>query len=349
MVTRARLRRRTEHRLVAGVAGGIADRLNAPVAFVRFFIWLATLPAPWLLWGYAGAALLIPPAARDRPDWDNLIGLARLGTIVGVPALAFGGRTYWNEPLGGPAGWWLAYYGLLAAGALALLGADYSRGCARSPAEARSAVLASLPVAGCAVALAAAMLLVPDFRWERWVPAAALVGAAAVLVGAWRGRTDGFLTPAILCLAVTGFVIAGEARLEGGIGDARVAPSAGDGQVPVVARRAVGDLALDLRRLRGSGGAVIVEASVGVGTLSVAVAEGARVELVARVGQGAINPRLDPDGTRAQGFDRQLTATYLPNRRHDAPAAAPIRLQADVGAGQIEIGRGGEILEGPSG
>jgi phage shock protein PspC (stress-responsive transcriptional regulator) len=38
MVTRVRLRRRTEHRLVSGVAGGIADRLNAPVGFVRVFV-----------------------------------------------------------------------------------------------------------------------------------------------------------------------------------------------------------------------------------------------------------------------------------------------------------------------
>src|SRR5688572_18210911 len=74
VVTRSPLRRRTEHRLAAGVAGGVADRLNASAAFVRVILFFAIAWAPWGLEAYAAAALLIPPRGSDRPDWDNVIG-----------------------------------------------------------------------------------------------------------------------------------------------------------------------------------------------------------------------------------------------------------------------------------
>jgi phage shock protein PspC (stress-responsive transcriptional regulator) len=344
MVTRVRLRRRTEHRLVSGVAGGIADRLNAPVGFVRGFIVLASFPAPWMLWAYAGATLVIPPSGRDRPDWDNAVGLARFGLLVGAPAVAFFGGLAINEPLGGPAGWWVASLGLSAAGALALLGADYWRGHSRTRAEARSAVMGGLPVVACGAVLAAAMLLAPNVRWERWLPIAAVVGATALLLGA-RRRVHGLMTPAMVALALTGLVIAGDARLQGGLGDTRVTPQPGE---RIVARRAIGDLALDLRRAANAGRPVTVEASVGIGTLRIGVPEGARVEVEARVGKGSLEPLLDSDFETLQGFEQRISRTYLPERRPRATGAPWIRVRADVGLGTITIGRDPSVLEDPS-
>ena len=218
MVTRPRLRRRTQHRLVSGVAGGIADRLNAPVAVVRVVILLATL-SPWSVLAYAVATAAIPPEGRDRPDWDNLVGLARLGLLFFVPDVVLNGGLVLNQPFRGPAGWWIAYLGVVGAGALALVGADYLRGRPRTSEETRSVVLAAIPVVACGVALAAAMLIVPDVRWERWLPLVAVVGGAALLVAAWRGRTNGFTTPAIVALALAAGVIAADARLQGGLGN----------------------------------------------------------------------------------------------------------------------------------
>ena len=345
MVTRVRLRRRTEHRLVSGVAGGIADRINAPVGFVRIFILLVYAPAPWIVWCYAGAALLIPPSGRDRPDWDNAVGLARLGLVVVVPTLAFPGEVTVGEGFGGPAGWWVAYVGLLAAGTVALLGADYWRDRTRSRTETRSVVLAAIPVVACGAALAAAIWLAPDVRWERWLPLAAVVGAAALALGALRGRTDGLMAPALVALALTGALIAADARLQGGIGDTRMTPSPQDGE-PIVARRAIGDLTLDLRPAAKGGRPVAVDASVGVGTLRISVPERARVELEARVGNGSFDAWLPgPDSGTIQGFDRHVRRTYLPIRQSGAP---PIRVTAEVGLGAIKIGRGPNVLEDPS-
>jgi phage shock protein PspC (stress-responsive transcriptional regulator) len=344
MVMRARLRRRTEHRLVSGVAGGIADRLNAPVGFVRLLLVCASIPATWMIWFYGAATLLIPAHGRDRPDWDNAVGLARFGLIVALP-LPY--TVIVDEPFGGPAGWWVAYLALIGAGALALLGADYWRGHARTPAEARSAVIAAIPVAICGVALAAAMLLAPDVRWERWLPVAAVVGGGALALGAHRGRVAGLIAPAIVTLALTGVVVAADARLEGGLGDSRMTPTA-QGAQQIVARRAIGDLALDLRRVATPGSAVTVDASVGLGTLRIRVPAGARVELDARVGQGTLEPLYDAGPDRMQGFDQRVVRTYLPTRHPRASGAPRIRLSADVGLGSLEIERHPGFLEGRS-
>jgi phage shock protein PspC (stress-responsive transcriptional regulator) len=87
---RPALRRRTEQRLLAGVAGGLADWLNAPVVFVRLVLFLlagySSIPAAV----YAGAALVVPARGHNRPSWDNLIGAGRVGLLFLVPAVAFG-------------------------------------------------------------------------------------------------------------------------------------------------------------------------------------------------------------------------------------------------------------------
>ncbi len=337
MVTRARLRRRTEHRLLAGVAGGIADRLNASVAFVRIFLAVALLWGPWILWAYAAAALVIPRRGADRPDWDNLVGVARIGVVFGLPTLVLGGSIYINEPLGGPPGWWIAYYGLFVAGAVALMSADYRRGRARTREESRAVVLAALPVCGCLLVLAAAMLLAPDVRWERLVPVAALVGAGTLAMAARRGRLGPVLTPALLTIALAAVVAGGDLRLQGGLGDARITPQLTPGE-SIVERRAIGDLFLDLRHLRDAASPTTVEASVGVGTLHVTLPRGARVELDARVGEGRIDAWLATGVSAVQGYDQRMRRD-LPRAERARPTA-PIRLKADVGIGSIDFERG---------
>jgi phage shock protein PspC (stress-responsive transcriptional regulator) len=326
---RARLRRRVEHRLVAGVAGGVADRLNAPVAFVRFFILLAFAWAPWTIAVYAGAALLLPARDRNRPDWDNLVGAGRLGLVFAALWLAMPPVVI-NEPMGGSTGWYVASVGLLAAGAAVMFSADYRRGRGRSREEARSAVLGALPVAGCAAMLAAAIMLVPDVRWERVVPLAAIAGGAALLLA---GRRQ-YVAPAMLALAAAVVVVTSGARLDGGVGDLRVAPRDPGGE-PIVVRRAVGDVAIDLSRLPRSTERVEVEASVGIGDLEITMPPGTLVEVDAGVGRGSSEPGGLSRNSMLQGFDqRQVGVDRISAGR---PGRAHVRIVADVGVGTVEI------------
>ena len=342
MVTRGPLRRRTEHRLVAGVAGGIADRLNAPVGFIRAFLAIATLWAfPWVLAVYAVGALVIPPRGSARPDWDNLIAIARLALVFGVPLLLIPNDLVLTEALHGPAGWWIAYWGLLVAGGVALMGADYRRDHPRTRAEARAVVLAAAPVAGCFLALAAGMLLAPDVRWERFVPVVSLVGAAALLVAGRRRSAEAFVAPAVLAVAVAALAVAADARLQGGLGNDSVTPEPATGE-PIVTRRAIGDLSVDLSRVARAGRDATVEATVGVGSLEILLPRRARVVVDAHVAQGRLDPFALRDSDSRQGFDEQLHRSAA---RSDS-ALPTIRVKARVGLGEIELhSRGASLVE----
>jgi phage shock protein PspC (stress-responsive transcriptional regulator) len=326
---RARLRRRTEHRLLAGVAGGIADWLNAPVAFIRFFIGLAALWSPWLVAAYAVAALLLPARDRSRPDWDNLVGAGRLGLVFAGPWLALPSGVVINEGIGGSPGWAIASYAPLGAAAAVMLSADYRRGRPRTREEARATVLACLPVAACALLLVAGMELLPDVRWEHLVPMGAIAGAVALLVG----RRRELVAPALIALAAAVVVVASGARLEGGVGDMTLQPADPRGE-PIVARRAAGDVELDLRLVRDSAAPVHVEASVGLGNLRVTVPRWAHVYVDARVGRGDIYTLLR--GRWGEGFDRRV-AGFSPGR----PGGVRIRVLAEVGSGSVDINRFG--------
>jgi phage shock protein PspC (stress-responsive transcriptional regulator) len=328
-VDRARLRRRTEHRLVAGVAGGIADSLNAPVAFIRFFLVLASLSSPWVIAAYAGAALLLPARDRNRPDWDNIVGAGRLGLVFGAPWLATPGNISINQPMGGSPGWYVASWGLLAVGAAVMFSADYRRGRARTREEARATVLAALPVACCGLLIGAGILLLPDVRWERFVPLAAIAGGAALLAG----RRREFVAPALLALAAALAVVASGARLDGGAGDLRVAPDDPGGE-PIVVRRAAGDVEIDLRQVSNSPTPIEVEATVGVGSLGVTLPSRAYVRVDARVGRGEISAVDRRGHSWQQGFDRRADG-FDPGR----PGGARIRVEAEVGSGTIHISR----------
>src|SRR5690242_14771271 len=108
------LRRRRSGRLVAGVAGGIADHLGANVLWVRAaFVALmaaggAGVVAYGLLWIFvrqedAGVERVVPPRERQQA-----LGLAALGLGVGMAASALG-----NSELG----WVVGPLGVVVAGA----------------------------------------------------------------------------------------------------------------------------------------------------------------------------------------------------------------------------------------
>ena len=341
MVTHGRLRRRTEHRLVAGVAGGIADRLNAPIGFVRFVLGLAVLLIPWAELAYGAAALAIPARGSDRPGWDGVIGVARLGLIFTVPVLAFAGGINVGEPFRGSLGWWLAYCGLLVAGAVALLAADYLRDHPRTRAEARGVVLAAVPAAACAAVVAAGVVLVPDVRWERVAPGIALVAAVSLLLAARRGRAAAFVAPAMLSVAMVGLVAAADMRLQGGVGDTHLRPAPAD--APIVVRRAVGDVNLDLRQVTHGGRDAAVEASVGVGSIEVTVPRRSRLVLDAGVAKGQLDVFVLINSDLSQGFDRRITATARP-RTGRQNALPTIRVNARVGLGSIEVSGGASLV-----
>jgi phage shock protein PspC (stress-responsive transcriptional regulator) len=324
-LVRPALRRRTEHRLLAGVAGGLADWLNAPVAFVRVVLLLfagySTIPAAI----YTAAALLVPARGHNRPNWDNLIGAGRVGLLFLIPTVAFGGSVDLGALFDEAPSVWIPVVALQLIALAVLLSADYVRGRARTDAEARAVVLATAPLVCFVLVLAGAVVLFPDPRWERFVPVGVVLAGVALLIATLKRRGRAFVAPAVIAVVLGASVTAAGTRLEGGVGDASI-----------VARRAVGDVIVDLRGLDARRPVTVV-ASVGKGEIRLGIPNGARLTLDAHVGQGHVDAGLiNRKFLHSDGFDSRVRAVW-PVSGRDAPGAPRIRVVADVGVGEISV------------
>jgi Cell wall-active antibiotics response 4TMS YvqF len=249
--------------------------------------------------------------------------------------LLMGPRVGLGEDAQGPIAVWIAAWGLLAAGAAVLLSADYVRGRARSAEEARASFIAALPVAACAVVIVAGIVLFPDVRWDRAVPVAAVVGGAALLLAHRRE----FVAPAVLALGAAAVITASGVRLDGGVGDVRLTPI--DAGEPIDATRAIGDVTIDLSRLRRSEGPITVEAQAGYGDVDVTVPTRSPLEIDARVGQGRLYSS-SVETREVEGFRRDLAGYGLQlTDAHPGLEGAPrVKVTVRVGTGDIDIYRG---------
>lgn len=198
MSARPSLRRRVDRRLVSGVVGGIADWLNAPAGFLRVVLFYASFALPWLVIAYAIATLLLSPRGRDRPGWDNLLGLGRLGVLFVVPGLLVSGEIPLGDTIAATE-LWVPLTGLALVGLTVLLVSAYPKGPTEE--EARSRVLAAAVVALFAAAIGLGMLLAPDLRWDRAVPAGALLAGLALLAGVRLGRWRPLVARALIAAA----------------------------------------------------------------------------------------------------------------------------------------------------
>ncbi|HMJ94666.1 MAG TPA: PspC domain-containing protein, partial [Thermoleophilaceae bacterium] len=231
-LVRPALRRRTEQRLLAGVAGGLADWLNAPVGFVRVVLLLvsgySTIPAAI----YTGAALLIPARGHNRPNWDNLIGAGRVGLLFLIPTVAFGGSVELGALFDEAPSIWIPVVALELIALAVLLSADYVRGRARTDAETRAVVLAAAPLVCFGLILAGCVVLFPGPRWERLVPVGVLLAGSALLVATLKRDGRAFVAPAVIAVVLGAGVTAAGTRLEGGVGDASFTTAdAADGSI----------------------------------------------------------------------------------------------------------------------
>jgi phage shock protein PspC (stress-responsive transcriptional regulator) len=335
---RPALRRRTEHRVLAGVAGGLADWLNAPVVFIRVVLVLAAASSSIPLAVYAGAALLIPARGHNRPSWDNLIGAARVGLIFLFPEAAFGRSIDLPALFDEAPSVWVPVVALQLIGLAVLVSADYVRGWARTDAESRAVVLAAAPVVCFALVLAGAVVLFPDPRWERLVPVGVLLAGAALLGATLKGGARAFVAPAVVAVVLGASITAAGTRLEGGVGDASFTTAdATDGSL--VVRRAVGDVTVDLRQL-DTGRPVTVVASVGMGDFRLGVPNDVLLSLDAHVGSGGIDAGIvNRKFLDSGGLDASIRAVW-PVSSRDAPDAPRIRVIADVGVGEISVDGG---------
>jgi phage shock protein PspC (stress-responsive transcriptional regulator) len=298
------LRRSVQHRILGGVAAGLADYLDIDVVIVRIaFVVLAVLGGSGLLL-YVAGWLLIPAGdtgravvqdfVEKRPRRRSLIAIV-LGTVIGVIALSnlFSSGPWWRHWDGGVGGGGF-FFGLGAlALAIVLLFASGRRG--GSP-----------------------------LRWLLLTTVVAVVAMAVVAVAT-----------VFSVEALSGV------PLSGGIGSTQWQPTTAS-QVAPRYRLAIGTMRVDLSDVDFRAGTTDVTASVGIGNLVVELPPGPTVSVTAHSGLGevqvfgqdsggfATNRIMQTEGTAVSGSLGSATSGNATNRSH-------IVINAQTGVGEVQV------------
>ncbi len=315
---------------LGGVAAAVAVRTRIPAGLLRFLIVCVSAKHFWAALGiYGAAALVVPHQGRWLPGWLNLVGARRAAILAGTLWLIPVGWDTQGVMGGGPA-LWVPVGGAALAAILMLLSEPRVDPLTRSAEEDRRTALSTLPALIVAVVVAGGVTFLPGLRSE--LVLALGLGAAGVAVAVLGPRIS--LSAAIVPLTLLGLtavlLIASGARLQGGVGDLRVAPRAADALASVY-RRATGELTLDLRDIRSTAGRTrTVTATVGVGRIRILLPAGARGTLDLRIGEGMA------DGLSSAGdgvFIRHVGIM----KTYGQPSRVRYRIIAAVGKGCVIV------------
>jgi Cell wall-active antibiotics response 4TMS YvqF len=153
--------------------------------------------------------------------------------------------------------------------------------------------------------------------------------AAAMLVGAWRGRARGLIPIAILlsgALLVASLI---DVPFKGGAGDRLFRPTT-VAQLESPYRLVAGELRLDLSNFRADGRTVPVVATMATGVIVVTVPAGMAVDVDADVGAGSLLV-----------FGREWEGLGIDERvsRPGTEGAGRLELDVKVGLGELEVRR----------
>lgn len=316
-----RLTRRTDGRIVAGVAGGLADYLGIEAVLVRIVFAVLAIPGAGLLL-YLVAWWLIPAADQvDSPGERALERLAEGTTWIAVILLIAGTAILATQSgLWAPSFvWGLALIGL----GVFLYRRDREGRDSRPPsgagtADASSAlppVEASAPVSpvrparvrrpprersttgwfaiGAAVALLGVVALLDQAGTFNPTPAQYLalplaVLGAGLLLGAWIGRARWLIVPCLLLVPLVATASLIHVPIRGGFGDAAYAPTS-VAAIRSEYRLVAGRMTLDLSGIEFTGQPVTVRASVVAGELDVLVPAGVPVGVNGTVSAGTVD------------------------------------------------------------
>jgi phage shock protein PspC (stress-responsive transcriptional regulator) len=336
--------------VLAGVASALARRLGASTQFIRAMLVMAGWFWFWpVIAVYAVAALLVPHAGRRRPGWQNLVGVSRIAVLLVMAAFISASLSFDNSGLfgEGPAVW-IPFCGALLAGAIALFTSGRSAAqCGE--ARCREIVIGWIPAVVLTAAIAIGTLMAPAVRWELVLELGLVALGVALAVTGWRGAGGAGLVPAIILALIAVLLASSGARLQGGVGDTYARP-AKLASLRHAYRRAIGDVTLDLRGLRGSRGNVTVAASVGIGNLTIDLPNNAEGTINVSVGAGGLAGVSNVPNTFDSGFDlRQILPVHALGYQKPARVRLHLRLSAAVGRGCVILQVPGESFSSVTG
>ncbi len=341
-----KLVRPTEGRVIAGVAAGLARYFGiSPMVYRVAFGALVLLGGSGLIL-YAAAWLVIPDERRgesvveeavhhhrDRPWLALGVGLVGLGLVLGIAS-----GHLWGDPS-------RAWLPALAVG-LAILWWQRRDRVGRSAAVTPGETTATYParrrwpvfsvVLGTVVAGAGVLGILQatdtvDVNWTIALAGGVVLVGIGVAVGAFFGGVGALAAVGAILASVLVAVATIDVPLHGPIGDRTVHPTTLRALHDEY-RQAIGNLEIDLRDLDLPSGQTKLDASVGIGQLTVIVPRDVSVDVKADVTAG--QTRLF--GREDDGWSVDNTA-YASGLTGGSPA---LLLDTKMGFGQIEVRRG---------
>ena len=354
-----RLVRVDEGRWLGGVAAGLGRYFDVnPLVYRIAFAALALAGGTGVLL-YLAAWLVMPSedrdesvavetlrVHRDRP-WlllgVGLLGLAAVLTLTEADFWPGDGNVWFAAILaGGALVWWNLARGDKRVAAAAVGESVPAAGKTPPPTEPkpqgqprRPSITA--PVFGALLAAAGvfgllAVLDIYDVDVSVVLAAAVVIVGAAIAYGAQTGRRFGGLIPlGLVLLAAFGTAASSPVSLTSGVGDRNEQPVAAT-EIESSYEHGIGDFTLELADTELAVGTTHIEAKLGIGELVVTVPEEAALVIDAHTAAGRVEVLgQEDDGLGAH--ERLVSPGALP----DSPV---LELEADVGAGNLEIRRG---------
>ena len=347
-----RLVRVDEGRWLGGVAAGLGRYFDVnPLVYRIAFAALAFAGGTGVLL-YLAAWLVMPNenrdesvavetlrVHRDRP-WlllgVGLLGLAAVLTLTEADFWPGNGNVWFAAILaGGALVWWNLARGdeRVAAAAVGETPAPSEpkpQGQPRRPSITAPVFGALLAAAGVFGLLA--VLDIYDVDVSVVLAAAIVIVGAAIAFGAQTGRRFGGLIPlGLVLLATFGVAASSPDSLTSGVGDRNEQPQAAT-EIESSYEHGIGDFTLALADTELPAGTTHIEAKLGIGELVVTVPEEAALVIDAHTAAGRVEVLgQEDDGLGAH--ERLVSPGALP----DSPV---LELEADVGAGNLEIRRG---------
>jgi phage shock protein PspC (stress-responsive transcriptional regulator) len=300
-----RLRRDMDHRMLGGVAAGLALYLDVDVVIIRVAIAVLTLFGGVGALIYVAAWLLVPadeeeqPLAQQwaarRPEHRSLVVII-LGIVIGVVALS---DLWWNGP------WWP-----------------------------RPDAGIGLGLGAVAVVLALTLVLNSGGNRSvgsrlRWMLVTLLLASVAVVV--------------VAAATVFSIEAASGVPLRGGIGDTQWHPTSASQLAPNY-RLAIGNLTVDLSDMTFRSGTTHVTASVGIGRLLVEVPPGPTVSVVAHSGLGDVEVFGQNNSGLSTVQTMQSVGQSVGQSPGQSPGArtgsrSHVVIDADAGIGKVQVVR----------
>jgi len=361
------LRRSASDKVIAGVAGGLAETFGLSSLAVRTLFGLAFVVIAWQVWTLLGIAVVayvllwifvpredvgVSPAGRLTRRFP------RIGPAIGV-LLLLGGAAAIAAQLDA----WLVWPVLLIGGGVLLYRHDAARAAPppihptapgtpptalppstvvapppeprapRPPRERSPLGWLGLGIALLVVGIAAILqnLGALDIRLVRYPALVLLILGATMLIGAFAGRARWLVLPAILVVPFLLLASVVTVPLEGGFGNLYERP-VNSAAVHGSYQRVAGDIYLDLTALTGTQAALVVGATTGFGSVNVTVPFDAHVIVTERAGAGVVHAGRAVSDT---GFEASLTTTMEPKHGD----GATITLDLETGIGDVWIYR----------